>query len=612
MKNETDFRLAFKEHDFTVLDEGKIVKNTPVRLQHICGHTRLNPISYQKAQYKKFLICQCHGFKERRAFRTNAEIISKLKKHNLEPCYPLETIMPVTSKLPLKCCECGHRRELPIGKISSNKLTDCPVCSGNKLTAKKVQERLAPFGIRLKDLTKFESGETLVEFECANGHVYTSTFFLQRERGCRECARPQGERLLLAMCRILWPEGEWISEYRIVGLGEDNDASYRYDIASEVLKVVIENHSPLHEDPEHKFYRERSVENDSVKRNAIINDPRFKDWRYVVVRWSQEDLPALLAASNASSISEILFLDLKEAFRNQFLGQGVKPIPFPRRAAPSSDEWLQHHSDLRIHIQKALDNCLTFLPDQAYLGENKSYYYKCENCDFVQKRPAKTILQNDNPCSSCGSHMNWEGFIHMISAAGYKVLDADLPRTYNGIIKILCKKHKNVKKMTRDTAANHARREPKKLCSSCANDLPKTINRWANGPDKLKDHRARLLENGWRLIDEDWHGTSIAGGGSETYEVECVSCGDKKAIGLHQNKDKYGCRNCDKLKKIEELKTSIIPYDLSFDPKDYIRAREKVTFNCSKLGCPHNGYYASSPDNMKRKGPACGICRSKK
>ncbi|GGE47332.1 hypothetical protein [Niveispirillum cyanobacteriorum] len=641
--------MAFDENGYELVDFSPIaLKNSDmIIVKHMeCGYIRENKISHQKAQAKSWKICpHCHDeAKERKYIWSVSEILARLSelklkfkecmgdgigfvinKNKINKNKIKENTAKFLDEITVVCLnyrsgkECGHERSITIKNLlRKSGGNGCPVCVGNKLPPEELMARAAVRGLTILNINAYNNINSELHFKCANDHEFKKSWSVQRGRGCGECQRPAGEMLLLATCKVLWPDGKWVAEYTIQGADPARpEATNRYDVASEVYKIVIENHSSVHDaDKDSHFFKNRSVEEtarqDNLKIKAIERGGVLEGWRYAVVRWSDEDIRQVLSRSENNV--EALLLDLRDALSKQKLGTAEYPLEMPSRDLPTATEFIEAHSVLRAHTSIAKERGLTFLGDQIWTGFNSPYNYRCDKCGYPNNMWAQRLEACLLPCMSCGDWQIWEGFVYACERAGYRIVNAEKSVNVEDFVELKCLRHNKVENRTRADISRKIRSgQTQKLCKACNDEQPKIIRRRPGDGTTWTNFKEVMQDKGWTVPPQEWRGTSQKDSKIELYEIICKN-GHNKKVGIHQalqkaNSGSYKCKECDKINRQDNFEKLAAKFGLRLSPNaNYLGANVNIDLVCDKLNCPKDGCYAISPSKLK-KGPTCNKCK---
>ena len=523
---------AFLENGYRVIgDDAKQINNTAmVVVEHNCGTRRTSKISRQKAEVKNWKICPtCHGAKQRSKTRSSVEILGRLKALQMKALDLISADISIRDRVRASCTRtrnggvCGHIRDMSMRSLFHKAGGNgCPVCAGNTLNADDIAQRGGVFGLTLLNPQDYKNLDSVLRFSCANDHEFTNMWSNQRNRGCPQCTRSTGERLLMAVCRILWPDGEWQHEFTVTGLDplDPERARHRYDVASSIYKVLIENHSPLHDKKGHPFFKEGRDYDDDLKMQAVDAGGKLEGWSYAVVRWSEEEIDQVLNRSGNQSAA--LMKDLDTALARQRYASSATPLRLPDRPPPTVTEFIREHSDLRRHVEIVEARNLIYQDNQFWAGSKSLYAYRCASCGYEDRMSAWSVEDRSSPCLSCGERQTWEGFVYACDRAGYPVVEPSVKIDRRLQVTLCCREHQASIGLVRSRVAKKLKSDPRKLCVSCTEELPNPVRHRPGDGQTWRDFVDLMNAHGWDVPDQDWRGTSISGargGGIQKYRI---------------------------------------------------------------------------------------------
>lgn len=242
-------------------------------------------------------------------------------------------------------------------------------------------------------------------------------------------------------------------------------APHRYDVASPIYKVVIENHSPLHEEKGHPFFKKGRDYDDDLKMRAVDVGGKLEGWSYAVVRWSEEEIDKVLRRSGNQSAA--LMEDLDAALGRQRYAASATPLRLPERPLPTVTEFIREHSDLRRHVGIVEARNLIYQDNQFWAGSKSLYSYRCASCGYEDRMSAWSVEDRPAPCLSCGERQTWEGFVYACEKAGYPVVEPRVKIDTRVQVTLRCKEHQLPISLVRSRVAKKLKSDARKLCVSC-------------------------------------------------------------------------------------------------------------------------------------------------
>jgi hypothetical protein len=381
--------------------------------------------------------------------------------------------------------------------------------------------------------------------------------------------------------------------------------------------VLIENHSPLHDDKGHPFFKEGRDYDDDLKMQAVDAGGKLEGWSYAVVRWSEEEIDQVLRRPGTQSAA--LMEDLDTALARQRYAASATPLRLPNRSPPTVMEFIREHSDLRRHVEIVESRDLIYQDNQFWAGSKSLYAYRCASCGYEDRMSAWSVEDRSAPCLSCGERQTWEGFVYACDKAGYPVVEPSVKIDTRVQVTLRCRKHQAPISLVRSRVAKKLKSDPKRLCVSCTQELPNPVRHRPGDGQTWGDFVKLMDAHGWDVPDQDWRGTSISearGGGIQKYRIVHRECGNEKDVGIFQARQDleerrgYGCDHCKVTARYRAMVklASLCEFELAED-ETVPKTSEKMTMLCKRSGCPRDGTYSVSFDNLRRKGPACRACR---